>query len=55
MRQQRIPVSQVCVRVNRDSRDLELSAQGALIQRLDVLQLVTYVSPSVSILPAASA
>ena len=40
VRQQRVAVGQVGVGVDRDRGDLELTAHRALVQRLDVLQLV---------------
>src|SRR5258708_15351448 len=38
--EQRVAIAEIRVGVNRDRRNLELSAHGALIERLDVLQLV---------------
>src|SRR5688572_13734930 len=40
MRQQRVSVSQIREGVDRDCRDLKVAAEGALVERFDVLQLV---------------
>ena len=40
VRQQRVAIGQVGVGVNRDRGHLELTAHRALVERLDVLQLV---------------
>src|SRR5690242_10613669 len=40
VRKQGIRIGEICIGVNRDCRDLELSAQRALVERLDILELV---------------
>ena len=56
VREQGVLVGEVGVGVDRDGGDLELAAQRALVERLDVLQLVDVArGPPVSILPSASA
>ena len=45
MRKQRVAVAEVGVGVNRDRRDLELAAHRALVEALDVLQLVDVGQP----------
>ena len=45
VREEGVSVAEVGVGVNGDRRDLELSAHGALVQRLDVLELVDVLEP----------
>ena len=40
MREQRVPVGEVRVRVQRHRRHLELAVEGAAVQRLDVGELM---------------